>query len=1136
MKSARRFLAVCVSLIVLLQFASNTSVFGQVVFFDTFKEFASGSDLTETNYSPASGPSSASVETSVQNGSPATHATNFLGGSWALFDNSIAPNKSQYKGILSSIQTNQALLVTWKMWIESTNSGPGMFLFSVPVSDSDPNVTFNPPLVFTDTGNIIALTNGVTVQTTIGNWSSLVGTVMTNTLLLDYPNRSFSYSLNGEVLATLPLGPYYTNVLGKIYFNAFERSAGSLGNRFAFTDLKVELGAPTHPQSRLAQRVASTINPDDELSMGMTVDTQGNAYVTGWFDGTNDFGGITLTNSAGGGQDIFIAKYDSTGALKWARRAGSASVNQDTGRGVGVDGAGNVYVTGGFAGAADFGSITLPDNGSEEFFLAKYNGQGVVQWVQQSVGGSEVYGLGLAVDNFGNSFAVGFSDNNAAVTFGSINLTPPSDTGYSSFLVKYDSSGAAQWAQLIGGPGKTYATKIAVDGSGNVYVRGSFTQSIKVGTQTLTTSGERDAFIAKFDPNGSLAWIRQIGGIGANGPDDGGVSVDQNGNVYISGGYEGSLLDFGGGVTLTSGGSWDAFLAKYNSNGIPLWAQRAGDNHLDIYFDIALDREGNVFAAGVLGADSVAPDGSAGAAMIAKYDSSGSLQWSYSALGSPGDPVGSIALKTSIDPHGNAYIAGVYQSALTFGTDVLQPQGHWNFFLSRVELLPTSLLEPPFIISQPKSQTVFPNQQAFFEVTASGTSPLGYQWRHDGTNIPGEISFFLSLNNVQADQSGKYDVVVSNAAGSVTNFPPAVLTVADVGQPGQLIVWGSNDHGQTNVPPELGSVAFVSLGYAHTVAVKTDGTVAAWGAGLFDTGSFQDRDRGQSIVPAGLSNVMAVAAGDTHTLALKKDGTVVAWGANDFGKATVPDSLTGVISIAAGETHSVALKSDGSVVIWGNNGSGQATVPPGLTGVTAIAAGYAHTVVLKSDGTVLAWGYNWGGQINVPDGLSGVKAIAAGGLHTVALKNDGTVIVWGDNSNGQTNVPVGLTGIKAIAAGYAHTVALKNDGSIVSWGFVSSIPIPSQNIKAIAAGGFQTAVIIGSKSASPVQMQILPNDGGFILSWPSSATDYRVESTPSLSPPVTWTNVSGPFQTTADSLSIVLPVPDAQKFYRLARP
>ena len=151
------------------------------------------------------------------------------------------------------------------------------------------------------------------------------------------------------------------------------------------------------------------------------------------------------------------------------------------------------------------------------------------------------------------------------------------------------------------------------------------------------------------------------------------------------------------------------------------------------------------------------------------------------------------------------------------------------------------------------------------------------------------------------------------------------------------------------------------------------GTVVAWG------------NDGQATVPAGLSGVVAIAARGFHTVALKQDGTVVAWGSNNSGQTTVPAGLSGVVAIAVGRLYTVALKQDGTVVAWGSNSDGQATVPAGLSGVVAIAVGVFHTVALKQDGTVVAWGNNDDGQTTVPADLSGVVAIAAGAYHTVAL-------------------------------------------------------------------------------------------------------------------------------------------------------
>jgi hypothetical protein len=140
--------------------------------------------------------------------------------------------------------------------------------------------------------------------------------------------------------------------------------------------------------------------------------------------------------------------------------------------------------------------------------------------------------------------------------------------------------------------------------------------------------------------------------------------------------------------------------------------------------------------------------------------------------------------------------------------------------------------------------------------------------------------------------------------------------------------------------------------------------------------------------------VTAIAAGTAHSLALRSDATVAAWGCagnGNWGQCSVPSGLADVTAIAADQAQSLALKSDGTVVAWGCGfffNYGQCSVPSGLSGVTAIAAGYFHSLALKADGTVVAWGCGSGfdyGQCSAPSGLSRVSAIAAGDHHSLAL-------------------------------------------------------------------------------------------------------------------------------------------------------
>jgi hypothetical protein len=204
------------------------------------------------------------------------------------------------------------------------------------------------------------------------------------------------------------------------------------------------MAASAQAQVQWAKRIASAASwPEGECNIGLTLDTNGNCYVTGWFDGTNDFGGITLTNQSVGGSDIFVAKYNSVGALQWVQRAGGTSINY--GRSVGVDTNGNVYVTGSAYGPASFGSVNLTGSSGQNFFLAKYNNAGAIQWVKPSSGGSsDVYGIGLAVDGAGNSYAMVTVDEDVdtSITFGSTTIPIPATENWPfGVLVKYDSTG-----------------------------------------------------------------------------------------------------------------------------------------------------------------------------------------------------------------------------------------------------------------------------------------------------------------------------------------------------------------------------------------------------------------------------------------------------------------------------------------------------------------------------------------------------------------------------------------------------------------------------------------------------------------------------------------------------------------------
>ena len=275
------------------------------------------------------------------------------------------------------------------------------------------------------------------------------------------------------------------------------------------------------------------------------------------------------------------------------------------------------------------------------------------------------------------------------------------------------------------------------------------------------------------------------------------------------------------------------------------------------------------------------------------------------------------------------------------------------------------------------------------------------------------------------------------------------------------------------------AVPALAAGYAHMLALKSDGTLWSWGwSFLGQTGSGGAQTRSAPVQVALLDRVTAIAAGAAHNLALRSDGSVWAWGYNGMGGLGVGsgadrytpvrvEGLPAAVAIAAGLGHSLALAGDGVLWAWGDNAAGQlgdgtttARATPaaveGLDGVVAIAASGQHSLAVKADGTVWAWGDNSAGQLGAagraavaqptPIGnLAGIKAIAAGNEHVLALDERGRVWAWGRNASGQlgngsteavaspTRVP-GLSNIVAIAAGVTHSVALANDGTVWAWG------------------------------------------------------------------------------------------------------
>jgi len=351
----------------------------------------------------------------------------------------------------------------------------------------------------------------------------------------------------------------------------------------------------------------------------------------------------------------------------------------------------------------------------------------------------------------------------------------------------------------------------------------------------------------------------------------------------------------------------------------------------------------------------------------------------------------------------------------------------------------------------------------------------------------------LQGNPLGSDYTWNFTTLKSIAAGGSHTLI--------IGSDGRILGWGSNAYGQLglesgstyNTPqevmPETTNWAAVSGGMYHSMALTKDGALWAWGnnsygqLGVVTPGS---RSLPVRVVSDDQKWIM-VSAGWYHTLAIKADGSLWAWGSNAQGQLGIgnksitmsgtPVQIPGEwMYVAAGQYHSLGIKKDGSLWAWGNNSAGQlGNNNPGITQYAPVmidsaesgewimvAAGCveedyrSHSLAVKSDGSLWSWGWNQYGQLGdrsyvnkyIPSRVGNEYdwvAVSAGGRHSMALKKNGSLYAFGYNAYGQlgngsyatSNEPVRVSSEwkwAAASAGNDHSVGLGSDGYIYTWG------------------------------------------------------------------------------------------------------
>lgn len=293
-----------------------------------------------------------------------------------------------------------------------------------------------------------------------------------------------------------------------------------------------------------------------DFAGGIAVDDSGNCLITGhFFSSTIQFGdtNLSFTPTLENRSDLFLAKFSPAGDVLWAKAFGGSG--SDAGTGVATDASGNIYLTGYFKNTISFGSNSLSTS-SVDFnpFVAKLDSNGDVVWAK-SAPGDRSFAVKIAVDRAGNCFVAG-SFEGPSVSFGTNVLTRISGSP-NSFLVKYDSRGNVLWARGTG----NISAEVAVDALGNAYVTGYFGGNITFGSFMLKSSGSSDAFVVKYNADGTVIWAKQIGG--SNSDSGWSIAVEKPDSVFVSGAFRSSQVWLGR-TQITNPGqeSDDFFLTK----------------------------------------------------------------------------------------------------------------------------------------------------------------------------------------------------------------------------------------------------------------------------------------------------------------------------------------------------------------------------------------------------------------------------------------------------------------------------------------------------------------------------------------------------------------------------------------------
>lgn len=492
----------------------------------------------------------------------------------------------------------------------------------------------------------------------------------------------------------------------------------------------------------------------------IVVDDNGFSYVTGYYNEQAQFGSFDTGFSFQSSKEVFVAKIDPMGNYVWVKNG--INYFDDRGLGLCLDPGGNVYVTGTCWGGLDWGSLSVynPQGGTDQIFVVKLDANGNEMWMKNagnqdgSVGFSvnengdpqtlyqDDHGQDLASDSQGNIFVTGFLSNIDTnphdAIFDAISITlQPEDS--IAFVAKMDNDGNWLWVQTFQGIYQHRDNAIAVDDDDNVYVTGGFVGTKNFGTTALTSFGDEDIYVVKYDGNGNFQWVAQAGAPDSLADRGDGIVYGYDGHMYVTGEFRGKAA-FGTDTLNNYGGDdtdRDCFVAKISKDGVWKWASKAGSSKgKDRGTGICANTSGNIFVSGQFSGPAkfsgsnieLASNGDSVQAFIAAIDSLGNWRWAKSG----GGPHFDRGADVDCDENCNVYFTGYYTNSFSFDGQALTSSGGKDVFTGK-------LADACFGYAPPAPPTG-PEEEEFCEVVETNV------FTPNGDQINEELVFSESCN------------------------------------------------------------------------------------------------------------------------------------------------------------------------------------------------------------------------------------------------------------------------------------------------------------------------------------------------------------------------------------------------------